>query len=115
MMKGLALRWLANALALFLTAYVINGIHVTGIGAALMAAFVLGIANAIIRPIIVLFTLPLNIFTLGLFTFVINGLMLKLVSELVNGFTIEGFLPAIVGAIVLSVFSGILSALIRDK
>jgi len=114
-MKGLALRWLANALALFLTAYVIKGVQVEGVGAALMAALVLGVANAVIRPIIVLFTLPLNFITLGLFTFVINGLMLKLVSEVVNGFTVEGFLPAVIGAIVLSVFSGILSALIRDK
>ena len=114
-MKGLALRWLANALALVLTTYVINGIQVTGFGAALMAALVLGIANAIIRPIIMLFTLPLNFITLGLFTFVINGLMLKLVSEVVNGFAIQGFLPAVIGAILLSVFSGILSALIRDK
>ncbi len=113
-MKGLALRWLANALALFLTANVIKGINVAGIGATLMAALVLGVVNAIIRPIIVLFTLPLNFFTLGLFTFVINGLMLMLVAKLVNGFVVDGIISAIIGAIVLSVFSGILSFLVRD-
>lgn len=114
-MKGLALRWLANALALFLTANVINGIHVQGFSSALIAALVLGVVNAVIRPLVVLFTLPLNFITLGLFTFIINGLMLELVSSVVSGFKVDGFLSAIIGAVVLSVFSGILSALVRDN
>lgn len=113
-MKGLAVRWVVNALALILVTKVINGIVVEGVGAALMAAFVLGVVNAIIRPIIMLFTLPLNMLTLGLFTLVINGLMLELVSAFVKGFHVNGILSAIVGSILLSVFSGIMSFFIKD-
>lgn len=113
-MKGLAIRWVVNALGLILVTKFINGIVVDGIGAALMAALVLGVVNAIIRPIIILFTLPLNLLTLGLFTLVINGLMLELVSTFVKGFQVNGILTAIVGSILLSVFSGIMSFFIKD-
>lgn len=106
-------RWLINALALYLTAVLLPGMQFRGLGATLLAAAVLGIVNAVIRPLLLLLTLPLNIVTLGLFTFVINALMLLLTSAVVPGFTISGFGSAIVGAIVLTIISFILSHLIR--
>lgn len=106
-------RWLVNALALYITALLLPGIQLRGVVATLIAAAILGIVNAIIRPLLVLLTLPLNIVTLGLFTFVINALMLLLTSALVPGFTIRGFGWALVGAIVLSVISFLLTHLIH--
>ena len=108
------IRWLLNAVALLLTAYILDGIQIDGVGAALMASLVLGIVNAIIRPIFIFFTLPINFLTLGLFTFVINGIMLLLTASLVNGFAVRGFFAAIIGSIVLSLVSGILTALLKD-
>jgi len=107
------LRWLINALALYLTALVLPGFELRGVGPTLIAAAVLGIVNAIIRPLLVLLTLPINILSLGLFTFVINALLLLLTSRLVPGFAIRGFGTAVLGAIVLSIISFLLSHLIR--
>lgn len=112
-MGGIIVRWLLNALALLITSGIVKGIQIEGFTAALVAALVLGIVNAIIRPLIVLFTLPINILTLGLFTFVINGFMLLLVSGVVKGFNVHGFGSAIIGSLVLSIISYILSAVIR--
>lgn len=106
-------RWLINALALYLTALLLPGFQLRGIVATLVAAAILGIVNAIIRPLLLLLTLPLNILTLGLFTFVINALLLLLTSAIVPGFVIRGFGWALIGAIVLSVISFILSHLIH--
>lgn len=106
-------RWLINALALYVTALLLPGIELRGIGATLIAAAVLGIVNAVIRPILTVLTLPLTIVTLGLFTFVVNALMLLLTSAVVPGFVVRGFWSAVVGAIVLSIISFLLSHLIR--
>lgn len=114
-MKTLAIRWVLNALALFLTAQVIDGIELRGFAAALVAALVLGVINAVIRPIIVVLTLPINFFTLGLFTLVINGFMLYIVAGVVDGFDVMGFWPAIIGALVLTIFSSILSWLVKER
>lgn len=113
-MKGLAMRWLLNALALFVTAWLVPGMQINGFAAALVAALVLGVVNAIIRPVIVFFTLPLNILTLGLFTLVINAFMLLIVKSVVTGFVVSGFWAAFFGSIVLTVASGLLSAIILD-
>lgn len=113
-MRGLALRWLLNSLALLFTAWLMPGIQIKSIGAALIAALVLGVINAIIRPIVLFFTLPLNILTLGFFTLVVNALMLLIVRSVVNGFTVSGFWAAFFGSIVLTIVSGLLSALILD-
>lgn len=107
------LRWLINALALYLTALLLPGITLRGLGATLIAAAVLGIVNAVIRPLLVLLTLPINLLSLGLFTFVINALMLLLTSAVVPGFIVRGFWTALLGAIVLSVISFVISHLIR--
>ena len=89
-MKHLIVKILINAAALMFAANMIDGIYVDGFGAVVIAAIILGIVNAIIRPLLMLFTLPLNIMTFGLLTFVINGLMLKMVSTVVGGFEIVG-------------------------
>lgn len=111
--RGLLMRWLINAAALLALPYLYNGVQVDGIGAALVAAAVLGIANAIIRPILLLLTIPLNIATLGLFTLVINALMLWGVSTVVNGFHVSGFIGAFIGSLLLTIVSAVLSAILR--
>ncbi|MBR2627843.1 MAG: phage holin family protein [Peptococcaceae bacterium] len=112
-MKHLIVKILINAAALMFAANMIDGIYVDGFGAVVIAAIILGIVNAIIRPLLMLFTLPLNIMTFGLLTFVINGLMLKLVSTVVGGFEIVGLWPAIIGSIILTVVSTVLSWLVE--
>lgn len=103
----LLLRFLINVLALLLTAYLINGIEISGIYAAVIAAFILGLVNAVIRPVLILLTLPINILTLGLFTLVINGLLFWFVASFIEGFEVAGFLPAFVGALIMSIISSI--------
>ncbi|PKM82312.1 MAG: hypothetical protein CVU89_04725 [Firmicutes bacterium HGW-Firmicutes-14] len=113
-MKGLAIRWILNALALLFTAWLMPGIDVTGFGAALITALVLGVINAIIRPVVLFFTLPLNILTLGLFTLVINAVMLLITASAVSGFTVSGFWAAFFGSIILTIISGVLSSVVMD-
>jgi putative membrane protein len=97
----LILRWILNALALLLVAYIVPGFEVSSFYAALIAALILGLVNALIRPIILVLTLPVTIVTLGLFVFVVNALMLWIVSTIVKGISIDGFVPALMGAVVL--------------
>ena len=106
-------RWLVNALALYITALLLPGIQLRGVVATLVAAAILGIVNAIIRPLLLMLTLPLNVVTLGLFTFVINALMLLLTSAIVPNFRIQGFGWALVGAVLLSIISFLLTHLIH--
>lgn len=98
-------RWLVNALALLGAAYLVPGISISSFYTALMVALILGLINAVIRPILLVLTLPINILTLGLFTFVINGLLFWFVSTFIKGFMVSGFLSAVVGALVVSVLS----------
>ena len=109
------LRVLLNAVAVFLAAQLIPGIGVSGAGAALWAGLVLGLVNAVIRPVLILLTLPVTFFTLGLFIFVINAACLGLAAWVVPGFTISGFWAALFGALVISIVSWLLSALLIDK
>lgn len=106
------LKLFLNAIALIITAGIFTYIRIEGFGAAFIAAVVLAIINTFIRPFIILLTLPINVLTLGFFTLVINALMLKLVSLIVKGFHVEGFWTALGGALVLSIVSGLLNALI---
>ena len=106
---GLLAKWLVNSLALFAADYLVRGITIYDFWSGLAAAALLGIVNAIIRPVIILLTLPINIMTLGLFTLVINAFMLRLVAWLVGGITITGFWAAIWGALVISLVSWFLS------
>jgi putative membrane protein len=114
-MKGLLIRWIINALALILISQVIKGIEVDNILAAFVAAAVLGVINAILRPILLLVTLPITILTLGLFALVINGFMLYLAGNLVKGFHVYGFWSAVFGALFLSLISWIANAFINDR
>ena len=111
-MMYLLIRWLLNAVALLIVAYIIPGVTVTSFTGALIAALVLGIVNAIIRPILIILTLPIEIITLGLFTFVINAALFYFVGQLGIGLTVHGWLPALEGAIVLSIISFIVSRLL---
>ena len=95
--------WFVSGLAVFVTAKIMPGITVKGFGSALMAALVIGIGNAIVWPILIFLTLPINIITLGLFTFVINGAILKMASAMLSGFDIKSWWSAIFGSIVLSI------------
>jgi len=104
--------WLINALALMAVAYLMPSVEVSSFGAALVAALVLGLVNAIVRPILVLLTLPVTILTLGLFIFVLNGLLFWMVGSWLQGFEVAGFWPAVFGAIVFSIISWALSALV---
>jgi len=110
---GLLIRWVINALGLLLIANVIGGISLQGFDAALVAILVLGIANAIVRPILRILTLPLTIITLGLFTFVLNGFILYMVASVVNGFQIDSILAAIIATILLSLISSVANTLIK--
>lgn len=104
-MLYLLLRWLINTGALFLAAYLIDGIEATSVLVLFIAAAILGLLNAIVRPILFWLTLPVTILTLGLFVLVLNGLMLALTAGLTPGFTIASFLDAFLGALILSVVS----------
>ncbi len=114
-MKGLLIRWVINALALLLISQVIKGIEVDSVFAAFVAAAVLGVINAVLRPILLLITLPITILTLGLFALVVNGLMLYIAGSVVEGFYVSGFWPAVFGALFLSVISWIANAFINDR
>jgi putative membrane protein len=109
----LLLVWLINALALIAVAYLMPGVSVSSFGAALVAALVLGLINAVVRPILVLLTLPVTLLTLGLFIFVLNGLLFWMVGTWLEGFEVAGFWSAVLGAILFSVVSWLLSALIQ--
>jgi putative membrane protein len=108
------IRWLVNAVALYLTALVVPGVHVVSFVGAVVAALVLGIVNAVLRPVVLLLTLPLNILTLGLFTFVVNAFMLYIVAATTHEIRLASVSAAILGAIVLSVISFVLSRLVAD-
>jgi len=108
--------WLLNALALVAVAYLLPSIHVAGLGSALIAAAVIGLVNMLVRPVLVILTLPVTILTLGLFIFVINGLLFFAVGHFLDGFEVQGVMAGIIGAILYSIISWLLSALIlSDK
>src|SRR5580692_8430699 len=114
-MKHILVHLIVTALLLVLISQLVPGIHVAGFGSALLAALVLGIANILVRPILVLITLPITILTLGLFLIVINALMLLLTSSLVHGFHVAGFIPALIGGILLGLFNLLTSALLHRR
>jgi len=112
--RGLVIRWATTAVALWITSLLVKGITIDGVLPLFFAAVVLGIFNAILRPLMLVITLPINLLTLGLFTFIINGAMLKLTAEVVRGVSIDGFLSAVIGALLLSVISFFLSLFVND-
>ncbi|MGA3113340.1 MAG: phage holin family protein [Syntrophobacteraceae bacterium] len=114
-MKGLLIRWLLLTISIILTSYLVDGIYVASFSSALFAALVLGILNALFRPILIVITLPINILTLGLFTFVINALLLKMVSGVVSGFYVHGFWSAVFGSLIISIVSWLLSSFVNER
>ena len=111
-MAKLLIVWLINALALMAVAYLVPSISVSSFGAALVAALALGLVNAVVRPVLALLTLPITLLTLGLFIFVLNGLLFWGVASVLEGFYVGGFWPGVFGAIVFSLVSWLLSALV---
>jgi putative membrane protein len=99
----LLIRWLVYALAVGIAAYILPGVRLNGIFAALITAMILGLANGVIRPALFILTLPLTILTLGLFTFVLNALMVLLTAAIVPGFHVAGFWWALLFSLLLSV------------
>ncbi len=110
-MLTMIIHWLVTALVLLLIANILPGFSVDNFTIALIAALVLGLVNLFIRPLVLLFTLPLNILTLGLFAFVVNALLLWLTAGLVDGFEISNFLSALVGALLLALVTGFIGSL----
>ncbi len=101
---------LISAIAVIITAYILPGVHVNDFLTAIVVAVILGIANAVIKPILIILTLPVTILSLGLFTFIINGFIVLMVSWLVSGFKVDGLLWAILFSIILSVVNGFISS-----
>jgi len=114
-MRGILIKWVINSLAILIVTYVVKGIEIASPITAIVAAFVLGIINAFLRPFIILVTLPINIFTLGVFTFFINGFLFYMVSKIVKGFIISGFWPAFFGSLLFSTISFLSSLLINKE
>jgi putative membrane protein len=112
---GFVIRVVVYTLALVLAAHVIPGIRLDSVMSALAAGLLLGLINAIVRPVLVVLTFPITLLTLGLFLLVLNGLCLWLVSVFVSGFHVAGFWPAFWGALVVSIVSWILTALVSDS
>jgi putative membrane protein len=114
-MQHFLLTWLGTAVALFITANIVPGFSIKNFLTALVAALVIGLVNAFIRPILRILTFPITLLTFGLFTLVINALTLWLASALTpgSGFEIRGFLPALLGSIVLAIVSSIINYFLR--
>lgn len=105
--------WLVNAAALWITAWIVPGIVVAGgLGPLLLAALVIGLINAVVRPVAVFLTLPITVLTLGLFYLVLNGMLFYLAAALTPGFSLAGFWSAVLGALVMSVVGMVLHALV---
>lgn len=111
-MVKLIANWVLNGLALFIVSKIISGIHVSDFWSSMVAVVVIGLINALIKPVLLLFTLPINIVTLGLFTFVINAVLLLAAGHITPGFYVEGFGAAFIGSILLSIVSTILHSLV---
>jgi putative membrane protein len=114
-MNSFLLRWLLNAIPLWLATYLFNDFKFAGLGSLIIAALLFGLVNAVIRPVILLLTLPLTILTLGLFILVVNALMLMFVAAVVPGFALGGFWTAFWAAIFIAIVSFFTNRLIGRK
>ena len=112
---GFIVRVLVNAATIALAAALVPGIRLEGATPALLAGVVLGLINALVRPVLVVLTLPLTLLTLGLFLLVLNGVCLAATAWLVPGFDLDGFLPAVLGALLISAVSWMLTAFVSDR
>lgn len=112
-MMQILVNWMLNAFALYLVSKVVTGIMLQDFWSALVAVVVIGLVNTLIKPLLLLLTLPITIVTLGLFTFVINAAMLLLASRFTPGFKVDGFVSALLGSILLSIVSTLLHSLVK--
>jgi len=113
-MKRFLIHWLIIALALWLTSYILPGVQVDSYQALAIAAIVLGLVNALIRPILTILTLPITILTLGLFYLVVNGFTFFLASKIVPGFHVSGFWWSVLGALLVSIISSLVGGVTGD-
>lgn len=111
-MLNILLRLIILTAGIFLASYLVPGVRVEGYGPAIKAAILLGVLNLIIKPVLIVLTLPINLLTLGLFTFILNAFILWFVGYVISGFLVAGFFPALLGAIVISVLSIVLNRFI---
>jgi putative membrane protein len=114
-MRGIFIHWLVLAAALAATAWVLPGVAVASVTTLLVAALVIGFLNAILKPILVILTLPITVVTLGIFYFVLNALLFGLASKLVHGFVVDGFGSAFLGALLMSVLSWGLGSVFKTR
>lgn len=113
-MLRLLLTWLINATAVYATAHLLQGISIRNFGAALIVALVLGLINTLLKPVLVFFSIPFIILTLGLFMLVINALLLQLAAVVVDGFTVQSFWWAVLGSICISFVAWLLEAILLN-
>jgi putative membrane protein len=113
-MLKLIAKWLLSAAALLFVAYVYSGVEVKTFGAALIAAFVIGLLNTVVRPILVVLTLPVTVVTLGLFLFIINALMFWGAAALLEGFHVRGFVAALIGSLIYSVIGIVIESALES-
>lgn len=114
-MKGILIRWGILTMAIMMASYLLDGIRVSGFFSAFWAAAVLGFLNAFFRPILLIITLPVNILTLGFFTFVINAMLLMMASGVIGGFKVAGFGSALIGSLIISIVSWLMTSFINEK
>jgi len=112
---NLIIRFLLNGLAVFLTAYLLPGVDVADFGTALIVALILSVVNILVKPILIVLTIPITIVTLGLFLLVINAFLILLVESLVSGFTVDGFWWALLFSLILSVFNSLFDDLTKSR
>jgi putative membrane protein len=110
-MSPILISWLVTTVAILIAAYVIPGIRIESLGAALIGAAILGILNVVLKPILVILTLPITLLTLGLFLFVVNALVFLLAGSLLSGFHVDSFWSALLGSLVVSIVSYIAHSL----
>ena len=115
MIRNIIIRLFVNTISLAVASFLISGISYYLLEDLIIAAALFGILNTFIKPILIILTLPINLLTLGLFTFVINAIMLGLTGSFLDGFNVEGFWPALGGAIIISLVSVVLNSLLREE
>jgi putative membrane protein len=112
---SILLKWLSLAVSILVSAYFVPGITVAGVWSALVLAIVLGLINLVIKPLILIITLPINILTLGLFTLVINAFLVMLAGTIVQGFHVTGFVAALLFSVLVSIVNSVFSLFIDKK
>ena len=113
-MLKLLVKWLLSASALLFVAYIYSGVEVKSFTAAMIAAFVIGLLNTVVRPVLVVLTLPVTVVTLGLFLFVINALMFWAAAGVLDGFHVRGFVPALVGSLIYSLIGLVIESALES-